>query len=89
MGIVEFIIKVSSYRNGMDGICFEELINFIQNLLILPHSSTAAERKFSQLNLIKPKYRSKLEFQTINNKMESKELCKNQPKKKKQIYGIF
>ena len=78
MDILEFFDKVFSYRSGMDGKCYGELTNFVQNLLIMPHSSAATERKFSQINLIKTIYRNKLEHQTINNIMQSKQLCKNQ-----------
>ena len=41
MDIVEFFDNVSSYRNGTDEKRFEELKNFVQYLLILPHSSAA------------------------------------------------
>ena len=78
MDIVAFWDKIYSYRNGMNEKCFEELINFVQNLLILPNSSVATEKKISQLNLPKTIYRNKLELKTINNIMQSTELCKNQ-----------
>ncbi|KNC34557.1 hypothetical protein FF38_13866 [Lucilia cuprina] len=77
MDICEFWHTVYSYKNGVEESCFEELVDFVFNLLVLPHSSAAAERKFSQLNLIKTKYRNKLETQTINSIMQAKDLCKN------------
>lgn len=77
MDIVEFWDTVSKHRNGMNEKCFEDLINFVYNLLSLLHSSAAAERIFSQLSFIKTKYRNKLDFETINSIMQSKELCRH------------
>jgi len=72
--INEFWEKVSSLKNGLGERCFKELGDFVLNLLSLPHSSVAAERFFSLLNLIKTKLRNKLELSTINNIMLSREL---------------
>lgn len=75
MDVCVFWEKVSLYKNGMDEKCFQELTDFVYDLLSLPHSSAAAERKFFELSLIKTKLRNKLEFSSINNIMLSKELC--------------
>lgn len=77
MDIVEFCDVVSKHTNGLNEKCFDDLINFVFNLMSLPHSSAAAERIFSQLNLVKTKCRNKLDFKTINSIMQSKELCTN------------
>lgn len=55
----------------------KDLLNFVFNLLLLPHSSAGAERKFSSLSLIKTKLRNKLVTNTINSIMLCKELVKN------------
>jgi len=44
---------------------FKELDSFIGNILSLPHSSAAAERKFFAISLIKTKLRNKLEFDSV------------------------
>lgn len=67
--------KVSGIKNGLNESPFTDLVNFIFNLLSLPHSSAAAERKFSSLSLIKTKLRNKLEINTINSIMLCKELA--------------
>lgn len=72
--INDFWEKVSCIKNGLDEYSFEDLSNFVFNLMTLPHSSAAAERKFSDLSLIKNKLRNKLEVKTINNLMLAKEL---------------
>lgn len=45
---------------------FPKLANFMLNLLVLPHSSAAVERKFSQVRLIKTYHRNRLNTKTIN-----------------------
>lgn len=70
--------QVKRLLNGLNDPAFNELTSFIFNLLSLPHSSAAAERKFFEMSLIKTKLRNKLEFKTVNNVMLCKELCANQ-----------
>ena len=45
---------------------FENKVNFIITLCVLSHSSAAVESKFSEMNLIKTKFRNKLNVVTIN-----------------------
>lgn len=72
--------KVFSIKNGMNENSFSDLANFAFNLISLPHSSAAAERKFSTLSLIKTKLRNKLKIDNINSIMQCKELVnKNDP----------
>uniref|UniRef100_A0A0K8TVQ5 HAT C-terminal dimerisation domain-containing protein n=1 Tax=Bactrocera latifrons TaxID=174628 RepID=A0A0K8TVQ5_BACLA len=75
MDIEDFWKQVSDHKNGMGEHCFKDLTNLVQNLITLPHSSAAAERQFSELNLIKTKLRNKLSLKTINNIILAKELC--------------
>lgn len=77
LNINAFWRKVASMNNGLNQKCFANLSNFISNLLSLPHSSAAAERKFSTLSLIKTKLRNKLEVITVNNIILCKELITN------------
>uniref|UniRef100_A0A0K8U394 HAT C-terminal dimerisation domain-containing protein n=2 Tax=Bactrocera latifrons TaxID=174628 RepID=A0A0K8U394_BACLA len=56
--------QFSVFKNGMEEACFQDLTNFLYNLMTLPHSSAAAERKFSDLSLIKSKTRNKLSYKT-------------------------
>lgn len=73
----DYWIKISKIKNAAGEYCFKDLTNFIFDLLILPHSSATAERKFSEFALIKTKLRNKLELKTINNIMLAKELLKS------------
>lgn len=77
LSIDMFWKNVSAIKNGLNEHCFENLVKFVFNLLSLPHSSAAAERKFSSLSLIKSKLRNKLEINTINSIMLCKELITN------------
>lgn len=77
LNIDSFWEKVASIKNGLNENSFKDLVKFIFNLLSLPHSSAAAERKFSTLSLVKTKLRNKLEIKTINSIMLCKELVKD------------
>lgn len=72
--ILSFWQNISSIKNGLNEYSFKELTDFIFNLMCLPHSSAAAERKFFSLSLIKTKLRNRLEFNSLNNIMLAKEL---------------
>lgn len=74
LNINDFWQEIASIKNGLNEKCFGNISNFIFNLLSLPHSSAAAERKFSTLSLIKTKLRNKLEVNTINSIMSCKEI---------------
>lgn len=77
LDIGAFWDQVSVLKNGLNENAFNNLSNFVFNLMCLPHSSAAAERNFFELSLVKTKLRNKLEFHTINNIMGAKELCRN------------
>ncbi|KYN14529.1 hypothetical protein ALC57_13270 [Trachymyrmex cornetzi] len=55
---------------------FENLMALVKYVLILPHSSAAAERIFSQLNLVKNKLRNKLNILTIASALTIKDALK-------------
>lgn len=55
---------------------YEEISNYMIILCSLPHSTAAAERKFSKLNLIKTSTRNSLNTTTVENLMFAKELIK-------------
>ncbi|XP_037958922.1 zinc finger MYM-type protein 6-like [Teleopsis dalmanni] len=69
--------QIKKTNNGFNEPAFRELNLFVNNLMVLPHSSAVAERKFFELSLIKNKLRNKLEFKTLNNIMLCKELFNN------------
>lgn len=62
----EFIIYMGAKKNGIGEQLFPNLTNFFKSISCLPHSSAAAERLFSQLNIIKTKYRNRLEISTCD-----------------------
>lgn len=74
MEINVFWEKVGKIKNGLNENMFSDLVNFVFNLLSLPHSSAAAERKFSTLALVKTKLRNRLELCSLNNIMMCKEM---------------
>ncbi|KAG5879309.1 hypothetical protein JTB14_025637 [Gonioctena quinquepunctata] len=51
--ITEFWYNVSSLKNSMNEDIFENVFKLSKIIMCLPHSSAAAERIFSQLNLVK------------------------------------
>jgi len=65
--------KVLRLKNDLDNEMFPNLKNIVFALLSLPHSSAAAERKFSDVSLIKNKLRNRLETETVNNILHCKE----------------
>nr|XP_017009975.2 uncharacterized protein LOC108066104 [Drosophila takahashii] len=75
--IILFWDNISMITNGLNESVFKDLIKFVHNLLSLPHSSAAAERKFFAISLIKTKLRNKLEFNTVSSIMLCKELILN------------
>lgn len=66
--IASFWKHISLLKNELGEYMFKELTDFIFNVMCLPHSSAAAERKFFDLSLVKTKLRNKLEFKTVNSK---------------------
>jgi hypothetical protein len=60
----KFWQKVSRCKNELKEPMFSNLMEIVKIVLSLPHSSTTAERIFSQLSLIKSKTRNKLNITT-------------------------
>ena len=71
--IISFWLKVQQQKYADETQVFALLPLFAFNLLSLPHSSADAERKFSQINLLKTKQRNSLSTSTIVGLMQSKE----------------
>lgn len=64
-------------KNGLGNKMFPKLNNFISAILYLPHSSAAAERVFSSVNLMKNKTRNRFQVETILSVMCAKEILMN------------
>lgn len=75
--VEEYCSFIFSLKNGTQEYMFPNLTKLIKGLMCLPHSSAAAERLFSQLNLIKTKVRNRLEIETCECILHSKHLLKN------------
>jgi hypothetical protein len=74
---MQFWNMVNKSKNTSDGKpMFEHLMTLVKYILILPHSSAAAERLFSQLNLIKNKLRNRLNILTIASVLAIEEALK-------------
>ena len=58
---------------------FPKLSQLMLNLLVLPHSSAAVERIFSQINLIKTDMRNRLNTKSVNGLILAKENGGNMP----------
>ena len=76
--IESFWSKVVLLKNTLNEVMFPNLKILVQGLLSLPHSSAAAERKFSQVTLLKTKLRNRLEIETLDVVLHTKELLNNQ-----------
>lgn len=75
--LLQFWSMVDKTNNSSDGKpMFGHLMALVKYILILPHSSAAAERIFSQLNLIKNKLRNRLNILTIASALAIKEALK-------------
>jgi len=72
--VEEFWSIVFQLKDSLGNYLFPNLSTFIQGLLALPHSSAAAERQFSNLNLIKTKNRNKLDISTCDALLHTKSL---------------
>ncbi|XP_043277820.1 zinc finger MYM-type protein 1-like [Venturia canescens] len=70
----EFWMKIACLKNSLDEMMFPNLTKLIKAILSLPHSSAAAERTFSQLNLMKTKSRNRLDVDTCEAILHSKAL---------------
>lgn len=74
----QFWLEVFQMKNELNEEMFPNLNKLIKGLMCLPHSSAAVERIFSQLNLIKSKSRNRLEVQTCNSIILSKQLMEDE-----------
>lgn len=73
--VEEFWTIIFKMKNTLlETLMFPNLKIFVAALLSLPHSSAAAERKFSDLNLIKTKNRNKLKISTCDALLHTKSL---------------
>ena len=74
--LMQFWNLVDKTKSSDGKLMFEHLMVLVKYILILPHSSAAAERVFSQLNLIKNKLRNRLNILTIASALTIKEALK-------------
>lgn len=72
--IEEFWTIVFEMRDLVGNLMYPNLTPFVQGFFALPHSSAAAERIFSSLNIIKTKNRNKLHISTCEALLHTKSL---------------
>lgn len=72
--VFAFWENVFKIRKGDDTFYFPNLTKLVSQLLVLPHSSAAVERIFSQVNLNKTKLRNRLENNTLTGLLHTKRL---------------
>lgn len=65
-----------SLKKGDDTHLFPNLNEFVKYLICLPHSSAAVERTFSAINLNKTKTRNRLNNETLQRILRTKDLWK-------------
>lgn len=68
--------RIASAKRMDDSYAFPALRRLVFNILIIPHSSAAVERIFSQYNNNKTKLRNRLGDDTMNSILKSKDLIK-------------
>lgn len=73
-GFEEFWVMIFNMKNELNSALFPHITKFIKAILSLPHSSAAAERIFSQLNLLKTKVRNRLCVDTCDAILHAKNL---------------
>ena len=76
---IEFWFSVKKIKHSDETLMFPNLSQFMINLLVLPHSSAAVERIFSQVKLIKTDQRNRLNTNSINGLILTKENGGNTP----------
>ncbi|EEZ98954.1 hypothetical protein TcasGA2_TC004808 [Tribolium castaneum] len=77
---IEFWIKVFNLKNEINMPMFPNLTKLVKAIMCLPHSSAAADRIFSKLNLIKSDSRNRLSVETCNSIILSTELIEGTKK---------
>lgn len=65
MSLISFWKKISEIKRVGSDYAFPILTKFVQNIMILPHSSANVERIFSQVNLNKTKVRNSLANESL------------------------
>lgn len=75
--IEDFWTNIFKLNSRLDIPMFPNLTKLVKGILCLPHSSAAAERVFSQLNLIKSKIRNRLHVGTCESILHAKEALSN------------
>ena len=76
---VKFWYEVAKLKQADGQSLFPKLSQLMLNLLVLPHSSAAVERIFSQVNLIKTDTRNRLNTESVNGLILAKENGGNMP----------
>lgn len=74
--IDDFWKKVSNMKNAINEPMFPNIVKVANCVMCLPHSSAAAERIFSQLNIIKTKTRNRLLLKTCASLLHAKDKLK-------------
>lgn len=69
----EFWCSIRKLKQADGTLMFPKLSEFMLNLLVLPHSSAAVERIFSQVKLIKNDTRNRLNTDSLNGLLLTKE----------------
>lgn len=76
--IDSFWAHIFLMKNNLEEYMFPNLKKLIEALLSLPHSSAAAERRFSLVTLLKTKLRNRMEIETLDSILHVKELLNDQ-----------
>ena len=63
--VEQFWVDVANHKDASSDNDFKELSDFILSMLALPFSNVAVERAFSQMNLIKTKYRNRMQQEML------------------------
>ena len=71
--VPEYWHNLSLVKDGLDNLKFSRLSYSITTMTVLPHSSAAVERIFSQINRMKTKSNSSLESETVENRLLAKQ----------------
>lgn len=61
---IDFWYMVEKKKNASGELVFSNLMKVVKYIMVFPHSSAAAERTFSQYNLIKTQLRNRLKVST-------------------------
>lgn len=73
----DFYRCVFQSKNALNEYLFPLIRKFVGTIIAFPHSSATAERKFSEVSLIKDKKRNCLHVETVNSILTAKELLNN------------